>query len=427
MDKDIIIYHNDLTDSDNWATARFLQRATLENPSIDVIWIVEPRPVSLGLSMTKNQIDACRELLELYFPSYEDSYKLLRGGFLQQSDLDKIEGLTKQHRDLLEFAIKPANGPKEDAILHGHLVALDLLAFLRCWSSNPVDLFLDIDTLDDIEMPMNLNLHYHEELLARSQQELGEYNSIMQRPYPQRIQPIRDWYDKCIQSLQHSVIDKDHTVSNLNLSSLCEKVKAAKSVKFFGGASLGLLQRLIHEDAVSNIECCLQVGAFDLSKSLFRNQFNIALNLDAAKLVLSKTQAFASFVIVPTETAKRVKYALSSLTHEDPTLSKRCLGFNCRVDPMEIATGEVTVNDLADESYPMPDLTAFFCTFQRGFVGATLARARLVDNDGQLVLRHDKSGILVYYGIPQDILVNEISGVVAALRWVGSEIGRGTR
>lgn len=106
MDKDIIIYHNDLTDSDNWATARFLQRATLENPSIDVIWIVEPRPVSLGLYMTKKQIDACRELLELYFPSYEDSYKLLRGGFLQQSDLDKIEGLTKQHRDLVIIPLR---------------------------------------------------------------------------------------------------------------------------------------------------------------------------------------------------------------------------------------------------------------------------------------------------------------------------------
>ncbi|KAI0545600.1 hypothetical protein F4679DRAFT_560570 [Xylaria curta] len=405
MGKDIIIYHNDLTDSDNWAAARFVQHAALKSPSIEVIWIVEPRQVSLGLSMTEKQISACRHLLKTHFPSYKDSYQPLRGGFIQQSDLDNIEGLTEHDRHLLEFAIKPAYGPKDDARLHGRLVALDLLNFLSHGSSDPVDVFLDVDALDSIENPVNLNVHHHEELVARKQEELESYQAIMNEPYPQRVQDLRGWYQKCIKSLEKTA-DEGKAVSDLDFVSLCEKVKAAKSVKFFGGASLGLLQRLIHENAASNIQCYLQAGAFDVSKLLFHNQFNIALNLDAAKFVFSKAHAFSRFVIIPSETTKHVKYALSALGYSVSSLGKRCLGFNCRVDPMKLATGEVTVHDFHDKTYPMPDLTALLCAFQDGFASSTSTYASLVDIGGSLTLRHENSGIRVYE-IDEDRLVGE--------------------
>ncbi|KAI1744680.1 hypothetical protein F4680DRAFT_233395 [Xylaria scruposa] len=395
MGKDIIIYHNDLTDSDNWAAARFVQHAALKNPSIEVIWIVEPRQVSLGLSMTEMQISACRHLLKTYFPSYKDSYQPLRGGFIQRRDLDNIEGLTEHDRHLLEFAIKPAYGPKEDARLHGSLVALDLLNFLGHASSDPVDVFLDVDALDSIENPVNLNVHHHEELVARNQEELESYQVIMNEPYPQRVQDLRGWYHKCVKSLENRA-GECKAVSNLDFVSLCEKVKAAKSVKFFGGASLGLLQRLINEDAASNIQCYMQAGAFDVSKLLFHNQFNIALNLDAAKFVFSNAPAFSRFVIIPSETTKRIKYVLSGLSYGSSSLGKRCLGFNCRVDPIKLATEDVTVHDFHDKSYPMPDLTALLCAFQDGFADSTSTYASLVDNGGSLTLRRENSGISVY-------------------------------
>lgn len=107
MGKDIIIYHNDLTDSDNWASAWFLQHAALKNPSIEVIWIVDPRQASLGLSMSEEEIDGCRKLLETHFPSYKDSYKPLRGGFIQKNDLDKIKGLTEHDRHLVIIPSRP--------------------------------------------------------------------------------------------------------------------------------------------------------------------------------------------------------------------------------------------------------------------------------------------------------------------------------
>lgn len=106
MAENIVIYYDDLTDSDNWATARFLQHAAHKNPTIHVIWIVEPRQVAFGLSMTRAQINACKDLLKSHFPSRGDPFKLLLGGLLQQSDLDRLEGLTEQERDLVIIPIQ---------------------------------------------------------------------------------------------------------------------------------------------------------------------------------------------------------------------------------------------------------------------------------------------------------------------------------
>jgi len=46
--KHLLIYYNDLSDSDNWAVARFLLDAAARDPSVEVVWIVEPRQVALG-------------------------------------------------------------------------------------------------------------------------------------------------------------------------------------------------------------------------------------------------------------------------------------------------------------------------------------------------------------------------------------------
>ncbi|KAI1110050.1 hypothetical protein F5Y14DRAFT_455441 [Nemania sp. NC0429] len=407
MGKDIVLYHNDLTDSDNWAATSFLASAAFKNRDIDVIWIVEPRQVSLGLSMSEEQISACIRLLEVHFPSYGDPYKALRGGYLQRSDLDNIGGLTEHDRKLLEFAIKPAYGPKEDARLHGRLVALDFVNYLTAGRGLPVNVFLDVDALDDIENPMNLNLHYHEELVPRSKEELESYRDIMNEPHAQRVKDLRGWYKRCIESLEKTKLE-GHTISNLDLVWLCEKVKAANSVKYFGGASLGFLQRLIRAGAAGNVQCCLQAGAFDVGKSLFNNQFNIALNVDAARFVFSKAHAFKNFSVVPAETAKRIKYSLSGLSCINSLIGPRCLGFNRRVDPMKLATEEVTVIDFYHEAYTMPDLTAFLCGFcPSWFKSLSPAYARLVDTGSVLTLQLTNAPGIRVYTIPDDILLAE--------------------
>lgn len=130
------------------------------------------------------------------------------------------------------------------------------------------------------------------------------------------------------------------------------------------------------------------------------------MNPDAAKFVFSKAHAFAHFVTIPADSTKRVKYALAGLCGGNSPLGKRCLGFNCRVDPMKLATGEVTVDDFHDKSYTMPDLTAFLCGFLDDFAGSSLAYASLVDTSGTLILELRTSGIRVCK-IDEDISLGE--------------------
>lgn len=89
MTENTIVFYDDLTDSDNWAAAIFLQRAALKSSFTNIIWIVEPRQVSLGLSMTGDQINECKDLLKRYFPLCGDPFKALWGGVVRQDDLDK--------------------------------------------------------------------------------------------------------------------------------------------------------------------------------------------------------------------------------------------------------------------------------------------------------------------------------------------------
>ena len=94
MAKEIAIYVNDFADSDNGAAAEMFQCFTARNPAVRSIWIAEPRHISLGSSMTQEQIDGCIKLLKPHFPSHDPNKTLLRGA-LQLSDLDQLEGLSR--------------------------------------------------------------------------------------------------------------------------------------------------------------------------------------------------------------------------------------------------------------------------------------------------------------------------------------------
>jgi hypothetical protein len=99
--EDVVIYYNDLIDSDNWVAARFLEHAARKNPAMKIIWIIEPRQVAFGLSMTQQQITACTKLLKTYFPSYPNGFKALLGGLLKQDDLGRLNGVSQDDLDLV--------------------------------------------------------------------------------------------------------------------------------------------------------------------------------------------------------------------------------------------------------------------------------------------------------------------------------------
>ncbi|KAH8706414.1 hypothetical protein BGZ61DRAFT_388757 [Ilyonectria robusta] len=398
MSEKLVIYYNDSIDSDNSAAALALMRATAGRADTRVIWILEPRQVSLGLTMTGEQRVQCLKLIERHFPTRGRSFKVLLGGLLNEADLDGIDGLSAQDRELLRLAVKPENGPKEDAILHGRLTAWDQVTCMAGWANAPVEVLMDLESLDGIQNPVNLNFHHKEELVSRSEEELKSHQEIMTEPLAQRVESLKSWYSACIERAERKMVNQGSSVRPLDYDALCQTIKNSTSVQFFGGSSLAILQRFIQSGVADRVKCHLQAGSCDLSVNLFPNQFNIALNPKAAKFVFDHFTAFSNFTVVPSHTAQGVKYPLAGLKKEGGTcLEKRFLGFNCLEDPLKIATRKVTLEqNYPDKICPMPDLTAFLCALSPGFGGSTLGYAQLDDYDGTFIFRPDTSGIPMY-------------------------------
>ena len=141
----LLIYYDDLTDSDNWVAARFLQAAAAATPSTRVKWIVEPRQVSLGLEMTPKEVDECQKLLEKHFKKMGNPFKVLLGGRLDKSELDKVEGLTAEERRIVSLSSEPAHLPSgkknhqltDDAARVGHQAPVWSKG--RCHTPRPSD------------------------------------------------------------------------------------------------------------------------------------------------------------------------------------------------------------------------------------------------------------------------------------------------
>jgi hypothetical protein len=140
-----------------------------------------------------------------------------------------------------------------------------------------------------------------------------------------------------------------------------------------------------------------------MSANLFANQFNIALNREAAKTVLNRSTEFLKFTVVPSHTAQSIKYSALGLKNAGGhCLEKRILGFNCREDPFRIVTNNVSLDgQYSDKAYPMPDLTAFLCAlipeYMEG-IGSKLGFIQVdeKDSNGALLFKRSDEGIQMY-------------------------------
>ncbi len=155
----------------------------------------------------------------------------------------------------LRFAVKPPSGPPEDAMTHALLMALDFASVMRCRSSRPIKIFVDRDALAGLESPINLHAHHHEELVARTEKELAEFQDIMNGPLSERTTRHRSWYHRI---LHKKLKEHQDAVHILDIDSFCQTLKTAEKVIFFEGASLGLLERLMRKGVGSNMDCYLQ-------------------------------------------------------------------------------------------------------------------------------------------------------------------------
>lgn len=98
----------------------------------------------------------------------------------------------------LRFAVKPPSGSPEDAMTHALLMALDFASVMRCRSSRPIKIFVNRDALAGLESLINLHAHHHEELVARTEKELAEFQDIMNEPLSKRIIRHRSWYHRIL-------------------------------------------------------------------------------------------------------------------------------------------------------------------------------------------------------------------------------------
>ena len=137
-------------------------------------------------------------------------------------------------------------------------MAWDFLTCLGSWSDKKVEVFLDAESLDSVQSPVNLKVHHHEELVARTAGEIETYDAIMAKPYAERIDSLKTWYQHCIGTLERKARARRHAQSSLDFEALCSAINSAKNVLFMGGASLGLLKRFIDRGIASKIHCHLQ-------------------------------------------------------------------------------------------------------------------------------------------------------------------------
>lgn len=125
----------------------------------------------------------------------------------------------------------------------------------RC--QRPFDVYLDEDCIrpdGPLESPINLKTHYHDELVARSQGELEEFQKI-ESEYPDQnnVQPekqisLRAWYEKAYTRKLKAFPNGVDPVKPLVMEDLQDEIKKYAEVTFFGGASLTVLHRILDAD-----------------------------------------------------------------------------------------------------------------------------------------------------------------------------------
>lgn len=126
MGDDIIIFHDDLTDSDNWAAAGLLAKAA-KSANVRVIWIIEPRQVSLSLYMSQEDMKNCVETIMKYFvPPTRAELEEKKPGFRRRHRGKRFgEGMRRLLRGQLDLATVQGCGAdkmEEEWVSFEHLI-----------------------------------------------------------------------------------------------------------------------------------------------------------------------------------------------------------------------------------------------------------------------------------------------------------------
>ncbi|KAF5982091.1 hypothetical protein FCOIX_3903 [Fusarium coicis] len=403
--KNLVIWYNDAPDSDNVASAIAIRKFYGNRADTKVIYIQEPRQVFFGSRLTDLEEHRCHQLIDTHFSKLGNSRKLGK-------------------------ALQPEYEAPENSKLHALLAAWDLATCMaEAFAGDPIQIYLDLESLKTLTSPVNLRLHRQDELFSRSEKEIKEFEDAMSIPNPaHRTQHIQEWYRACTSRAERRPENQDNAVYALDIDWLCDRIKKAKEVRLFGGASLDFLRRLILKGVAHKIRCHLQVGTYNLSSNLFPYQFNIALNPDAAEYVFGHYEDFKEFTVIASQTAQSVKYRLLSLESNFSLFGKRIMGYNMGKTPLEIAKGEATLDSKSSQhKLGMPDLTMIIIHLRPDLIKCRIKFVGISDRSDGMIYKRKRSGIKSYEMKEKsslDMDLPDIFAVLAAERRTGVAFAR---
>ncbi|KUI55608.1 hypothetical protein VP1G_02893 [Cytospora mali] len=398
------IFVNDFTDSDNEASAEVWAWYLEQNPKVKGIYIAEPRWVNLGYYMTSQEFGRCIGIVARLKTSIgglvDPPLTIVLAGRMTQKIIDESEVLLQpDEKDLLKRCIKPKRGEKDDSLKHARLVALDYMTTMRARCTR-FNAYLDVHCLEDLEDPINLKTHYHEELVARTAKELDEFREIMelstkdQNKVENRRNQLREWYSKAIDRKKRE-LGNECILEDLKYEHLIDEIRNHDKTIAFGGASLTALQNILSRDHDKSlgkkIHYYQQGGTFDSKLNILGNPYNFALNTKAAEYVFRHYDRLASFKLIPTDTTKKIEWTIQGLAQISPAVGVRSLAFHGRYDPWDMIAEEEKKTPMektedfmalrskwvSDSKYSTPeskgykavmaDLTAFLAAFTEAF------------------------------------------------------------
>ncbi|ROV98334.1 hypothetical protein VMCG_07140 [Cytospora schulzeri] len=464
-------------DSDNEASAEVWAWGLAQNPGVKGIYIAEPRWVNLGYYMTSKDFGRCIGLVGKLQPPLEGGdpplTTVLAGRMtLEIIDSRQVDGrpLNEEERKLLMRCIKPENGGKEDSVKHARLVAMDYLSTMRTRCKR-FDAYIDVSCLNRLQIPINLKTHYHDELVARTAEELDAFHKIMEMPtddevvIEQRRTELREWYSKALDR-KKAEFGGEYPIGDISYDHLRDEIRKHDKTIAFGGASLTALQEILETEPLlgKKIHYYQQGGTFDSKLNILGNPYNFALNTKAAEYVFAHHKELASFTLIPTDTTKKIEWTVKGLTRLSPAVGVRSLAFHGRYDPWEMispkerSVGSTKTDEfmtwrsewINDPLYSTPDskgykavmadLTAFLAAFTDAFkefktkegvikqVSIRVAMEQTIPNSNQMVLtKFEGSSIkCLMLDMPdhsQGVLVEDALGLVdSALQTISPTI-----
>lgn len=125
---------------------------------------------------------------------------------------------------------------------------MDYYATIKSQSSVPFDAYVDVACLKHLDSPINLWVHYHDELIGRSAPEIREFRRIIEE-HPEnneeRMRKIRVWYDEAIAQKEAEFGGQRPIKELRDYSDLYDDIRNHDRTIFFGGASCTIVAHII--------------------------------------------------------------------------------------------------------------------------------------------------------------------------------------